>query len=122
MPGTRPGMMSQTIRDAAVQSRKRTGLALSGVTPGFVPVLARGIDDTAVGLEELVGDLKDREHQPAFGTPCDVAAARLAPDEFTGLGLDTLRRAFLVDQMPLKNVGLLDVDVLMIGQHRARRE
>jgi len=50
-------------------------VSLSGcVTPGFVPILARGIDNAAVGLEELVGDLEDREHQPALRTPCDVAA------------------------------------------------
>src|SRR5216684_3130171 len=54
------------------------GISAPGVTPGLVPVLAGGIDDAAVGLEELVGDLEDREHQPALGTPCDVAAARLA--------------------------------------------
>src|SRR5258708_4814974 len=89
--------------------------APGGVTPGLVPVLARGIDDAAVGLEELVGDLEDREHQPTFRTPCDVAAARLAPDEFAGLGLDALRRAFLVDKAALENVGLLDVDVLVVG-------
>ena len=92
------------------------------VTPGFVPILARGVDNAAVGLEELVGDLENREHQPAFGTPCDVAAALLAPDEFAGLGLDALCWAFLVDEAALKNVGLLDIDVLVVGQHRARRE
>src|SRR5216683_7478547 len=92
--------------------------ALGGVTPSLVPVLTRGIDDAAVGLEELVGDLEDREHQPAFRTPCDVAAALLAPDEFAGLGLDALCRAFLVDETALKNVGLLEVDVLVVGQQR----
>src|SRR6202162_5641859 len=94
--------------------------ALGSVTPGLVPVLARGIDDAAVGLEELVGDLEDREHQSALRTPCDVAAALLAPDEFAGLALDALGRAFLVDQAALENVGLFDVDVLVVGQHRAR--
>src|SRR5258705_6155139 len=59
--------------------------ALARMSPGLVPVLARGIDDAAVGLEELVGDLEDREHQPALRTPCDVAAALFAPDEFTRL-------------------------------------
>src|SRR5216684_2359010 len=63
------------------------GISAPGVPPGLVPVLARGIDDAAVGLEELVGDLEDRKHQPALGTPRDVAAAWLAPDEFAGLGL-----------------------------------
>src|SRR6266851_2230401 len=96
------------------------GISAPGVPPGLVPVLARGIDDAAVGLEELVGDLEDRKHQPALGTPRDVAAAWLAPDEFAGLGLDALCRAFLVDEVALQNVGLLDMDVLVVGQHRAR--
>src|SRR6266702_2135838 len=92
---------------------------LAGMPPGLVPVLARGIDDAAVGLEELVGDLEDREHQPALRTPGNVAAALFAPDKFAGLALDALGRAFLVDQAALKNVGLFDVDVLVVGQHRA---
>src|ERR1700688_4273343 len=96
--------------------------ALGGVTPGLLPVLARGIDGAAVGLEELVGDLEDREHQPALRAPRDVAAALLAPDEFAGPGLDALRRALLVDQAAFKNVGLLDIDVLVVGQYRARRK
>src|SRR6266550_2073986 len=51
--------------------------ALGSVTPGRVPVLARGVDDAAVGFEKLVGNLEDREHQPALGKQGDVAAARL---------------------------------------------
>jgi hypothetical protein len=69
-----------------------------------------------------LGTLEDREHQPALRTPCDVAAALFAPDEFAGLAFDALCRAFLVDQAALENVGLLDIDVLVVGQHRARRE
>src|SRR5690242_3862124 len=91
-----------------------SGSALAGVAPGFVPVLAGGVDDAAVGLEELVGDLEDREHQPAFGTPCDVAAALFAPDEFAGLAFDALCRAFLVDEAAFEHVGLLDVDMLVV--------
>src|SRR5438093_6482210 len=90
--------------------------------PGRVPILARGIDDAAVGLEELVRHLEDREHQPAFGTPGDMAAALLAPDEFAGLAFDALRRPLLVDERAFEHVGLFDVDVLVVGQHRARRE
>ena len=37
-------------------------------------------------------------------------------------GLDALGRAFLVDQPAFQHVGLLDVDVLMVRQHRARRK
>src|SRR5467141_1689983 len=81
--------------------------------PGLVPVLARGIDDAAVGFEELVGNLEDREHQPALRTPGDVAAALFAPDKFAGLALDAPGRAFLVDQAALEDMGLFDVDVLV---------
>src|SRR3984885_6601112 len=96
--------------------------ALAGVTPGLVPVFAVGVDDAAVGLEELVGDLEDREHQPALGTPGNVGPAGLAPDVFAGSGFDALRGAFLVDEAALENVGLLDVDVLVVGQHSAGRK
>src|SRR3977135_1049348 len=108
----------RTCRSAESQSAS----AFAGVTPGLVPILARGIDDAAVGLEELVGDLEDREHQSALRTPRDVPAALVAPDEFAGLAFDALRRAFLVDEAALENVGLLDMDVLVVRQHRTRRE
>src|SRR3979411_2309295 len=65
-------------------------ISAPGVTPGLVPVLAGGAAAGAGALEERVGGLEDREHQPAPGTPRDVAAARLAPDEFAGPGLDAL--------------------------------
>src|ERR1700694_5199538 len=121
MPGHAENANPRSERSGARVHAPRRSARVSapgGVTPGLVPVLARGIDDTAVGLEELVGDLEDREHQPALGTPCDVAAARLAPDEFAGPGLDALGRTFFVDQMALDNVGLLDIDMLVVGQHR----
>ena len=53
------------------------------MAPGKVPVLAGRVGDAAVALEELVGHLEDREHQPALGTPGHVPAAGLAPDVFT---------------------------------------
>src|SRR5580704_13681261 len=86
---------------------------LAGMAPSLVPVLTGGVDDAAVGLEEFVRDLEDRQHQPALRTPGDMAAVRLAPDELAGLAFDAFRRAFLVDQRALKHIGLLDVDVLM---------
>src|SRR3954454_19319965 len=100
----------------------RLGTALTGMAPALVPVLARGVHDPSVGLEELVRHLKDRQHQPALRAPCDMTAPGLAPDEFTGLRLDALCRSFLVHEVALENIGLLDPDVLMIGQHRARLE
>src|SRR5439155_8330519 len=81
--------------------------ALSRMSPGCVPIFARGIDDAAVGFEELVRHLENREHQSALRAPGDVAAALLAPDEFAGLAFDALRRAFLVDQRAFQHVGLL---------------
>src|SRR5687768_4173435 len=89
--------------------------SLSGVPLGRVPILAGGVADATVGFEELVRDLEDREHQPALRTPGDMAAALLAPDEFAGLAFDALRRAFLVDKRAFEHVGLLDIDVLVIG-------
>src|SRR5258708_2382418 len=88
--------------------------ALAGVPPGRVPILARCIDDATVGLEELVRHLEDREHQPALGTPCDMAAALLPPDEFTGLAFDALCRPLLVDERTFQHVGLLDIDMLVV--------
>src|SRR5882757_101803 len=78
-----------------------------GMPPGLVPVLPRRVDDAAVGFEEFVGDLEDRQHQAALRTPGDMAAALLAPDEFAGLAFDALGRAFLVDQAAFEHIGLL---------------
>src|SRR3954453_21179392 len=122
-----PHRVRDTAEDAAAAGKclpveKREVSALAGVAPGLVPILAGGVNDAAVGLEELVGDLEDREHQAAFGTPCDVTAALFAPDEFAGLAFDALCRAFLVDQAAFEHVSLLDVDMLVVGQYRARRK
>src|SRR5665213_1464511 len=97
-------------------------LAPAGVTPALVPVRAVGIDDAAVGFEELVGYLEDREHQPALRTPGNVPAMPLAPDVFAGFRLDALCRTFPIDQAAFQHIGLLDADMLVVGQHRARRE
>src|SRR5947209_4365040 len=114
----RPGQMST---GGGVYGRRQVS-ALAGMAPGFVPVLAGCVDDAAVGFEELVRHLEDCEHQAALRTPGDMAAALFSPDEFAGLALDALRRTFLVDQAALEHIGLLDVDVLVVGQHRARRK
>src|ERR1700704_6024687 len=92
------------------------------MAPGLVPVLPRGIDNAAVSLEELVGHLEDRKDQRAIGTPGNMAAAGLAPDELTGLAFHVLCRTFLVDETALDHIALLDIDVLMVWQHGARRE
>src|SRR3954453_6421087 len=122
-----PHRVRDTAEDAAAAGKclpveKREVSALAGVAPGLVPILAGGVNDAAVGLEELVGDLEDREHQAAFGTPCDVTAALFAPNEFTGLAFDAFGRTFLVDEAALEHVSLLDVDVFMLGQHGAWRK
>src|SRR5215472_17409941 len=51
-----------------------------------------------------------------------MPAAGLAPDEFSGTDGEPVRRAFLVDELALEDIGLLDLDVLMIGQRRAGSE
>ena len=57
---------------------------------------------------------------PPSGVQADMAAAGFAPDEFAGTDRQALRRALLVDQLALEHVGLLDPDVLVVGQRRAR--
>src|SRR5258708_11986468 len=109
------------VRNSMPEKGGSEQVSLPGcMTPGLVPILARGIDDAAVGLEELVGDLEDCEHQPALRTPCDVAAALLAPDEFAGLALDTPSLAFLFDHAPLELAGILDVNIPLVQHHPAR--
>src|SRR5215472_3132564 len=51
-----------------------------------------------------------------------MPAAGLAPDEFARTDCQPLRRTLFVDELSLKNIGLLDLDVLMIRQRRARRK
>src|SRR3954470_11492616 len=102
-----PPLPANVYRAAPVEERGVS--ASAGVAPSLVPILAGGVDDAAVGLEELVGDLEDGEHQAAFGTPCDVTAALFAPDEFAGLAFDAFGRTFLVDEAALEHVSLLDV-------------
>src|SRR5262249_34942762 len=85
---------------------EETGLLLQGVAPDAVPVLAGGVGDAAVGLEELVGHLEDGEHQSALGTPGDVAAARLAPHELARPDLQPGGGPFLVHQLSFEHVGL----------------
>jgi hypothetical protein len=80
------------------------------------------IDDAAVGLEEFVGNLKDRKDQRAFGTPGRMPATGLAPDIFAGPAGHAFHRTFLVDQGTFEHISLLDIDMLMVGQHRTRRE
>src|SRR5882724_1830673 len=96
--------------------------ALPAMSPGLVPVLACGIDDAPVSLEELVGHLEDRKDQRAAWAPRDMAAARLAPDELARAAFHVFRRTFLVDQASLEHIALFDVDMLVVRQHRARLE
>src|ERR1700741_22654 len=79
---------------------------LQRVAPDAVPVLAGGVGDAAVGLEETVGHLEHGEHQPALGTPGDVAAAGLAPYELARADLEAGGRPFLVDQAAFEHIGL----------------
>src|SRR5262249_46451422 len=92
------------------------------VSPQLIPIFPAEIGHTAIALVELVGNLKHCEHQPALGRPGDVTAAWFAPDKFTRIHFESRRQPFLVDQIALEDVGLLDPDVLMIGQDRARRK
>src|SRR4051794_916053 len=92
------------------------------MSPCLIPVLPRGIDDAAVGFEELVGHLEHREDQRALRAPRGMAAAGLAPDEFARRSRHARDWTFLVDETAFEHIALLDVDMLMVGQHRAGRE
>jgi len=50
-----------------------------------------------------------------------VAAAGLAPDELAGTDTEALGRARLVDQRAFEDIGLLDLDVLVVGENGAAR-
>src|SRR5258705_2705053 len=103
------------VRNSMPEKGGSEQVSLPGcMSPGLVPILARGIDDAAVGFEELVGDLEDCEHQAALGTPGDMAAAGLAPDEFAGLPFDSLFRAFLFDHPGPRHQGLFAIDHFMV--------
>src|SRR5882757_2043678 len=120
------GYTHSTTRSCGYGSRpspgRRASSGLPRMPPGLIPILARGVDHAAVGLEELVRHLEDRKHQAALRTPGDMAAAGLAPDEFAGAATHARGRALLVDQRPFEHKRLLDIGVFMIGQHRARRK
>src|SRR5437763_13449127 len=88
--------------------------------PHALPVLAVGVGDTAVALEELVRKLKHRQHHSALGRVSAVPTPGGAPDELTGTDREASIRAFLVNEAALEYVGLLDLDMLMVGQHRTR--
>src|SRR6267378_264121 len=90
--------------------------------PNLGPIAAGDISHAAVALEELVGYLEDREHEAALRAPSRVAAAGGTPDEVALGYRETGVRTFPVHQLAFEHVGLLDLDVLMVGQHRAGRK
>src|SRR5262249_42259237 len=91
-------------------------------TPHLRPIAARDGGGAAVGLEELVGPLEDREHQPALRAPRRVAAAGGAPDKIALRDREARVRTGAVYQLAFEHIGLLDLDVLMVGEHRAGRK
>src|SRR5262249_39427052 len=98
------------------------GLALAGVTPHALPLIARHVGYAPVAIEEFVGYLEDRKHQPALRAPGHMTTADLAPHELAGTDLEPGGGAFLVDELALDHPGLLDLHVLMIGQHGTGRK
>ena len=80
------------------------------------------VGDAAVLLVEFVRNLEHRQHQAAFGRPGDMPAARLAPDEFARRDLEAGGRTLLVHELAFQHEGLLDLDMLVVGQDRARLE
>src|ERR1700730_17552677 len=90
--------------------------------PNLCPVAARDVGHAAVAFEEFVGHLEDREHQSALRAPGRVAAASWAPDEIALGYREAGVRTFAVNQLAFDHIGLLDLDVLVVGQHCARLE
>src|SRR5882672_959960 len=90
--------------------------------PNLGPIAAGDVGHAAVALEELVWYLEDREHEPALRAPSRVAAAGGTPDEVALGHCETGVRTFPVYQLACEHVGLLDLDVLVVGQHRAGRK
>src|SRR5215470_12517746 len=91
--GSSPRVTPESGQHGSIWSERALVL---GVAPDAVPVGAARVGDAAVLLEELVRHLEHGEHQPALGTPGDVAAARLAPHVFARADLEPGRRAFLI--------------------------
>src|SRR5215475_12911126 len=93
-----------------------------GRAPHLCPITAADVGHAAVALKELVGHLEDREHEAALRAPSRVAAPRGAPDEITRRYREASIGTFSVHQLALEYVGLLDLDVLMVGEHGAGRK
>src|SRR6266446_6073123 len=88
--------------------------------PNLGPIAAGDVGHAAVALEELVGYLEDCEHEPALRAPSRVAAAGGTPDEVALGHCETGVRTFPVYQLASEHVGLLDLDVLVVGHQRGR--
>src|SRR5262249_1533604 len=117
VPSTKRG---RSIDDAGqikkfVVPRHPCLLLLVHPPPHALPVLAIGAGDAAVALEELVGELEHRKHHAALGRPGDVPAAGRAPDELAGTNREASVGPFLVNEPALDHIGLLDLDVLVVG-------
>jgi len=56
---------------------------------------------------------------PPSGVHATLAGAGFAPDEFAGADSQIFCRAFLVDELALEHISLLDPDVLMVGKRGA---
>src|SRR5512134_2608571 len=91
---------------------------LSGAesAPVLLPVVSEKIYHPPVTLVETVRHLEDREGEAAFRPgPRFVAAARGAPYEVARLA-----RAFAAVEDAFQDVSLLDEDMLVVRQSRAR--
>src|SRR5688500_15999433 len=102
---------------SAATSAKPLILRAACPAPGFLPVVAEEVGLAPVGAVETVRNLEHRKHEAALRSrPGLVAAARRAPYE-----LALLAFALATEQAAFEHVRLLDLDMLVIGQARARR-
>src|ERR1700722_12022529 len=94
--------------------RAITGSVLENMTPERVPFGPGNIGDPTVALVKFVRHLEHGEHQTALGRAGDMAAAGLAPNELARTHAQTFRWTILVDQPAFEDLGLLDLDVLVV--------
>src|SRR5271169_4992706 len=104
-----PRSPSRVPQKGPAMYRPKSRTRIPSRTPGIMLSLERRSVEESVGLQE------DGQYEAAFVGPCFMAAAGTAPDI-----LAALADAGMVGQRPGDHVGLLDLDMFVPRQARAR--